>query len=204
MNWWELGLVSRHIGHEFSLKHLVCPNCSARENFVRLFRIEKRGAETKQDHTADIWQCRHCSEALFVQWHTEKGMVSYRIYPQNMRQGFEDVLPNDINEEYQQAISAYISESWDIATVLAKRIIDLVAQEFNVEGKGLLDIISQLVNKGILTKNIQDWATQIETLAPEISSQKLADQQTARELLTFVRWVLDLVYLLPHTIKRYR
>lgn len=79
-------------------------------------------------------------------------MVDYRVYPQNMRQGFEDALPADINNEYQQAIRAYISENRDVAVVLAKRIIDLVAQELGVEGKGLLDIIAQLVNKGKLTK----------------------------------------------------
>jgi hypothetical protein len=204
MRWWELGLVSRHIGHEFSPANLRCPYCPNRENFARIFRVERRGEDTQEDHTSDVWQCRQCSEVVFVQWHTEKGMVDFRVYPQNIRLGLEGVLPSDLNIEYQQAISAFLSENWDITVVLLKRLIDLVAQELGIQGKDLRVILGQLVQQGQLTQGIQDWAKQIEILNPETSSTQVATQESARELLSFVRWVLDMIYLLPHTIERYR
>lgn len=203
MDWWELGLVSRHVGHEFSPTHLHCPYCSNRENFVRIFRAEKRGESTQQDHTSDVWQCQSCAEEVFVQWHTEKGMVDFRVYPQNLRHGLEDALPDDINTEYQQAINAYIAENWDVSVVLLKRLIDLLAQDQGIQGQDLPNIFSQLVEQGLLTKGILEWATEIECLAPS-TTNKLATQESARELLTFSRWVLDLLYLLPRAKQRYR
>lgn len=204
MRWWELGLISRHVGHEFSPVHLRCPYCPNHENFARLFRVEKRGEAIQEDHTSDVWECKQCSEVVFVQWHTEKGMVDYRVYPQNIRLGLESALPSDINTEYQEAVNAYLSENWDITVVLLKRLIDRMAQELEIQGKDLREVLDQLVHQGQLTQGIQDWAKKIEILNPETSSTQVATQESARELLGFVRWVLDMIYLLPHTIERYR
>ena len=204
MLWWELGLVNRHSGYEFSPVNLRCPYCSTHANFVRIFTKEIRGGGSDEDHTSEVWQCRHCSEVLFVQWHANKGMVDYRVFPQHIQHGLEDALPAAISTEFQQAISAYVDENWDITVVLLKRLIDLVAQEQGVQGKGLRESLEQLVNKGQLTQVIQEWATQIECLLQETSATKVATMDSARELLSFTRWVLDMIYLLPKTMARYR
>lgn len=203
MDWWELGLVSRHVGHEFSPVHLRCPYCSNPENFIRIFRAEKRGESTQQDYTSEVWQCQSCAGNMFVQWHTEKGMVDFRVYPQDMRHGLEDSLPESISAQYQQAISAYIAENWDICVVMLKRLIDLLANEYGLQEQNLINIFAQLVEQGQLTNNILEWANEIECLKPGTAT-KIASQESARELLTFTRWTLDLLYLLPQAKQRYR
>jgi len=203
MDWWELGLVSRHVGHEFSPALLRCPYCANKENFVRIFRAEKRGDSPQQDHTSDVWQCQSCAGEVFVQWHTENNAVDYRVYPQNLRHGLEDALPATLSKEYQQAINAYISENWDTCVILLKRMIDLLAQDQGLEVESLNDTFKQLVEQRRLTSAILDWAEEIDCLATGVKKE-LADQDSARELLTFTRWVLDMLYLLPHQRARYR
>lgn len=203
MDWWELGLVTRHVGYEFSPSQLHCPYCTNKGSFARIFRSEKRGESTEQDHTSDVWQCQSCAEDIFVQWHTNKGMVDFRIFPQNIRQGLSDSLPQDLNDEYQQALSAYINENWDVCVVLLKRLIDLIAQDQDIEGDSLREILNNLRNQGMLTNSIVEWGEDIVSLAPGVGAQ-IANQENARELLTFCRWVLDLLYLLPKTMHRYR
>ncbi len=203
MEWWELGLVSRHVGYEFSPTHLHCPYCTNKGKYIRIFRSEKRGESSAQDHTSDVWRCQSCAEDLFIQWHTDKGMVDFRVFPQSMQHGMADVLPSDVNEEYQQALSAYVNENWDVCVVLLKRLIDLLAVERDIQSTNLFGIFEQLKAAGAITQDLVTWAQEIEALQPQHPA-KIADQAAAREMLTFTRWLLDMLYLLPHSKKRYR
>ncbi|MFC1747189.1 hypothetical protein ACFL2V_00125 [Pseudomonadota bacterium] len=203
MDWWELGLVSRHVGHEFSPTLVHCPYCTNKGKYVRIFRSEKRGEFTEQDHTSDVWQCQSCAEDVFVQWHTEKGMVDFRIFPQSLRHGFADALPSELHEEYQHALSAYLKENWDVCVVLLKRLIDLLAMDQGIEGKNLREILAKLHKEGRLTNSVIEWADDMRCLEAGVPNQ-LANQKIARELLNFTRWVLDLLYLLPKAKQRYQ
>jgi hypothetical protein len=99
-------------------------------------------------------------------------------------------------------------ENWDAAAVMARSALQAALRDCQAKGHNLKQEIDDLASKGILPPNMKDWSDHVRELGNDSahpnSRQAPTNPQDARDIASFLDFLLEYLYALPYQIEQYR
>lgn len=205
VTWRDLGLERGGSGEEFLPDNVVCPYCGNKGHYNRVYRGEVLDANDNVDLVSDVWQCIVCANFIFVTWRAEAGFFDYRVYPYEKQKSAAHISwPAPVGHAYVNAINALFIEDWSTAIMMGRHSIGEATQSLKAKGENLLEEISDLQQRRLISKPMFEWAqsmTQLHAVKqPDVDETGI----NARELLRFCRYFFDALYTLPHDVAVYQ
>src|SRR5262249_15876518 len=112
---------------------------------------------------------------------------------------FPEHWPEDIGRHWLQARRSLEGQNWDAASLMARSAIQLIARYQKAKGGTL---------KQILPPIMKERSHEVRELANESAHRdpgaKGTTPKDARDVVEFLRVLLQITYDLPHQIKQYR
>jgi hypothetical protein len=210
----------------------LCPRCNKLSSFelvgslpvtidYETFSVDHAGQRSRDslDRVTSLL-CRHCNQAVVVveeRWVGESpakeasrsGSVSYRgIYwwPLPDAQLSSDVPPN-ISEAFAEASTALMAQCPRAAAVMARRTLEAMADDKGETQGTLAQRLTALDQKGILHPSLSEWAKEVRLIGNVGAHFDPIEQVSindARQLVSFVRELLQYIYELPAQLARRR
>ena len=210
MSWWELG-ESGYNGRNLGLFRITCSFCMETGSFEIEHHAEKRKPNSGKTLNFDTYKCENCAGYVMVLWSANEsgaGIHDYRVLPWPLDvRNYPEEWPDEIGRYWLQARRNILSENWDAAAVMARSALQLALRNKNASGNNLKQEIDDLVANGILAPIMKEWADQIRLLGNESAHPdpvQVIDPQDARDVVEFLRFLLEYLYTFPHQIQQYR
>ena len=204
VTWRDLGLERQSIGKEFSPVNVVCPFCGSKGHYNRVYRGESLDANDNVVLTSDVWQCVACANFIFIEWRTEEGFCDHRVFPyEKQKAAAHPSWPEAVGQAYVKAITALLTDDWDMAMMMARHTIGEANKYLEAEGDSLVEELSHLQGRALIPEPMLAWAKRMSQLQGKSNSNADQEPTQARELLRFTRYFLDLLFTLPHDMEIY-
>jgi Domain of unknown function (DUF4145) len=209
----------------------LCPRCNKQSSFDILgslpatfdsgIIVHQNGTNSRDFYDrVTSFQCRNCQQPVIVleeQFINDKprreGMTGGTI---NWRGFFwwpffslkmNEVIPIEIQEILKEAKITYSTECYRSSAVMSRRTLEAIATDKG-ENKGVLaKRIQNLIDKGILDKNLGEWATEIRLIGNSgahydpINEVNKAD---ANQIILFIEELIKYLYIMPSEIEKRR
>ena len=210
MSWWELG-ESGYSGGRLSLSGITCAFCMETGSFEIEHHAEKKKPNSGKTLNFDTYQCKNCAGYVMVLWSASEFSASihdYHVLPWALDvRNYPEEWPDEVGRYWLQARRNILSENWDAVAVMARSALQLALRNKNASGNSLKQEIDDLAEKGILAPIMKEWADQIRLLGNESAHPdpaQVIDPQDARDIVEFLRFLLEYLYTFPHQIQQYR
>ncbi|MDH4035192.1 MAG: DUF4145 domain-containing protein, partial [candidate division Zixibacteria bacterium] len=137
------------------------------------------------------------------------GVHDYRVLPWPLKyEKYPEHWPDEVGRFWLQAKRSIGDENWDAAAVMARSALQIVLRGHGASGANLKQEIEDLANKGALPPIMKDWSEHVRDLGNESAHPKpdgpLTSPQDAKDIVSFLDYLLEYLYTLPHRIKMYR
>lgn len=210
MSWWSLGEGSGY-SHGVPMYQVACAFCGVTDNFETVAHVERKkpnGREKKLNY--DTLKCGECGNYMFLFWSTgSSGLTGYHVLPwHRSTRNHPKHWPEDIGRYWIEAKRSLEGENWTAAALMARSAIQLVLRAQGAEGKNLKQEIDDLTDKGSLIPIMKDWAHEVRELGNEGTHPQPGttgtDEKDARDVVQFLRFMMQVLYDLPHEIGQFR
>lgn len=203
---------------------LQCPNCGAHTDAeIRAHFITHQNKYVKLPATEMgvynyFLRCTRCNSAILLlwsygeDWHGE-GVTAGRIIFPLHTEAFDfsdindDVIPEAVLEDIRQAELSYFSGAFLGAGMLLRRACQNICRDKNIEVKGnLVSEINNLVDKGIITKDMAEMAHTIRIIGNEIAHPNpkkalIISRDDVRICREFINQLVQVIYINPFKAK---
>jgi hypothetical protein len=213
-SWWNLGEGAGYLGEELALHNIECAFCGERGNFRREFHAEKKKPNSRKVLNFDTLKCGSCASYAQVLWSATEFPGShclheFRVQPFPLKIGDPpDHWPQEVGRSWQQAHRSLRGESWDAAAIMARTALQAALRSKGAKGKNLMGEIADLADKGILPPLMREWSNEVRELGNDATHPDGCHQATsradARDIVTFLDYLLEYLYDLPKAIEGYR
>jgi hypothetical protein len=213
-SWWQLGEGSGQHGAKLAVYQIVCAFCLERGNFKTVFHAEKKKPNGSKVLNFDTLECGNCSGYVLVLWSAtqslgSQGLHDYHVLPWPLRvDRYPDHWPEAVGRYWLQAQRNLADENWDAAALMARSALQVAMREHKANGKTLKQEVDDLARKGILPPLMKEWSDNVRELGNDSAHPDPAaaatSQQDARDVVRFLRFLLEYLYNLPHDIAEYR
>lgn len=216
MGLWDLGEGSGYSGNNLAIYLISCPFCSETGLFDVKSHAEKKKPNSNKKLNFDTLVCGHCKGYVMVLWSASEsggkhGIHDFRVLPRPGRLvRYPDAYPENLGRCWIQAKRSIDDENWDAAALMARTSLQIALRDQGAESTAgnLKGEIKDLVEKGILPALMEDWSTEIRILGNEAAHQLPGSEPTipkdARDVVNFLDYLLEYLYLLPSQIAKYR
>ena len=213
-SWWQLGEGHGYHGHELAMYQITCPFCMESGNFKIVFHAEKKKPSSEKKLNFDTLECGNCKGYVMVLWSAGEhwsrgGLHDYEVLPWPLQfDKHPEHWPEAAGRYWLQAKRNIRDENWDAAAVMARSALQLALRDSKAQGKSLKQEIDDLASKGILPPLMKEWSDNVRDLGnvsahPE-PTQQPTNPQDARDIVSFLDFLLEYLYTLPHQIRQYR
>ena len=211
-SWWRLGEGYGYGGEDLARYQIICPFCMERGNFETAFHAEKNKPNSDKKLNFDTLKCGNCAGYVMVLWSAgEHGgrLHDYRVLPWSLKlEKSPEHWPDDIGRYWLQAKRNIRDENWDAAAVMARSALQVALRSQSAKGNNLKQEIDDLAEKGILPPTMKEWSDHVRELGNDSAHPKPAQDPTnpqdARDIVSFLDFLLEYLYTLPHDIQQYR
>lgn len=142
---------------------IYCPNCR-KHTALSIAQAEYHGDYGSILHTAAIWKknrgeewwigvCNGCHKPSLI---LNNGEV---IYPHPLPSPTDSNIPKEIARDLDEAKLCFSTECYRACAVMARRCIQSACLTKGATGSDLVAQIADLAKIGVITKDIQEWAT---------------------------------------------
>jgi hypothetical protein len=176
---------------------LVCPYCDVHSTFTFGTSFGN----------SSIYECDKCSGLVLLIFEDRKVVDQY---PKRIPQ-LDDSIPSEVANDYIEAIKCFDVGANKASVVMCRRALQTSVIERGAKRHKLTQQIDELFKKGIITKDIKDWAHEIRLTGnigahPDEDGLKDVTPKDAEELIRFIEEYLNYVYVMPSkvTAKRTR
>ena len=91
---------------------------------------------------------------------------------------------------------------------MARSALQAALRDHQAQGRNLKREIDDLALKGILPPTMKDWSDHVRELGNDSAhptpGQDSTNAQDARDIVNFLKFLLDYLYTLPYQIEQYR
>ena len=213
-SWWQLGEGIGQLGDKLAMHNITCPFCLERGNFKTTFHAEKKKPNARKLLNFDTLECANCKGYVMVLWSAaefcgREGIHAYRVlpWPLNIDKSPEH-WPKAIGRFWIQAHRNLSGENWDAAAVMARSALQAALREHQASGSNLKEEINDLAKKGVLPPLMRDWSNNVRELGNDSAHPSPEDSPTspddALDVVSFLDFLLEYLYDLPHRIEAYR
>jgi hypothetical protein len=214
MSWWDFGENTGYDGPELALYRIKCAFCGVKGNFGGVHHEERKNPDSEKTLNFDTFKCHNCGNFIMVFWSASgyprsRPMHNFATVPWSRETtSFPEHWPEDVGRYWMQAKRSLEGQNWDAASLMARSAIQLVLRYQKAKGANLKQEIDDLAQQGILPPIMKEWAHEVRDLGNDSTHPNPGGQGTnpkdARDVVDFLRVLLQLTYDLPHEIAEYR
>ena len=178
-----------------------CPDAIVAKNGHQLRAEFEHKARNFKAHGHDPGDCD-----LIICWHNNwpdaplPWPLKLEKYPEHW--------PEAIGRYWLQAKRNIRDENWEAAAVMARSALQIALRDQKAKGKNLKQEIDDLASRGMLPPIMKDWSDHVRELGNESAhpnpDQGPTNPQDARDIVSFLDFLLEYLYSLPHQIQLYR
>jgi len=210
----------------------LCPRCGKQSSFDYIgslpvtldYESSYVGESGLASH--DFWQqvtsllCRHCGQGVAVveeQYVGEapakhsrgSGTVSYRgvhWWPLPDATPSSDI-PSQIAEAFAEASTTLMAQCPRAAAVMSRRTLEAIAEDKGETKGNLSQRLTALDEKGILHSSLAEWVKEVRLIGntgAHFDPIQKVSMTDAQQLVSFVRQLLEFIYVLPAELERRR
>lgn len=208
-SWWQLGEWSGYDGSTLAMWRITCPFCKESGNFTVAFHAEKKKPNGKKTLNFDTLQCGNCAGYVLCLWSAGHRLHSFKVLPWPLNfESYPEHWPETVGRYWLQAKRSLVSENWDAAAVMARSAMQAALRQHEAHGANLKQEIDDLASKGILPPIMKDWSHNVRELGNDSAhpkpDQPPTDSRDAKDIVSFLDFLLEYLYSLPHRISQYR
>ncbi len=210
-SWWDLGEGSGLRGGDLALNQITCPFCEVDGNFSRVSHFVKQHSGSGKSLIFDTFQCGNCGNYVMIFWSPSRlgQMHDYKMVPWPRRlTKYPEHWPEEVGRCWMQAHRSLKDENWDAAAVMARSALQAALRQQGAKGKDLFGEINDLASKRLLPPLMQEWSHEVRVLgrpaAHPNATEPATDKQDARDVVSFLDYLVEYLYDLPDRIKAYR
>ncbi|OGS40923.1 MAG: hypothetical protein A3K77_08580, partial [Euryarchaeota archaeon RBG_13_31_8] len=114
-------------------------------------------------------------------------------------------IPSNISKILQEAKITYSAQCYKASAVMSRRTLEAITAEKGEDTGTLAKRIENLKAKGILDKNLADWATEIRLLGnsgAHFDPINEITKEDANQIIIFIEEFIKYVYIIPSEISR--
>lgn len=169
----------------------TCPNC--RQPVLFVFKITSKQLEKAKEAIQKNRQYTVKNAELIESYPPQPEYYSNKAYPDDLKKPFVD-------------LQIAMDQGHTPAFILAgcRMVLEAAVKNLGAKGNGLFPQIDDLVEKGILSNLLGDWAHLIREYGNRAAHQLDGAAEEAREMIDFTRIFLDYAYVLPYRINKHR
>ena len=168
-----------------------------------------------------IARCRVCSKGVLAIFGTVKNIAAgvglangietlrqrplREMLPRPRSTAAPKYTPPSCERAYRQAMTNLATSNSDAAGAMFRKALEVgLKDRFSLTKRNLADRIQEAATKGLLTKDMADWATQIRLGGNDAVHNEDYTQEEAEDLKVFTELVLRYLFELPGNLKEAR
>lgn len=198
-----------------------CSSCQRNTNHEILFTAKEQGDDDEYWWRREYYiaKCCGCDQLTFLTGTNEEGEVDYdeegkpfyptlyKTYPnhQPIAKGLSNLwpIPNSISTIYKETLTALNNESYLLAAVGFRMIVEAVCLENSIKGSNLEIKINNLCKSGLITRHDRDRLHSIRFMGNDsVHLMKVSDKDALLLVLDIVNTLLNNLYILDNKCKR--
>lgn len=164
--------------------------------------------------------CRHCTQGVLIleeqligdskaNRRTGGGTISWRGFhwwplPESQ---VHSAVPLAIRSVYNEGVSALAANCPRAAAVMARRTLEAIAVDKGEAAGTLAARLNNLATKGLLHPSLAEWAKEVRlvgNLGAHFDPIDTVDSEDAKQLLSFIKELLNFMYVLPWELSERR
>jgi Domain of unknown function (DUF4145) len=128
------------------------------------------------------------------------------IYPYPLPDPTDPNIPQDLARDLDEAKMCFCVNCYRACAVMARRCIQNACLQKGVVAKDLVHQIAELESKGIITKEIKEWATVVRWVGNDAAHPGKDDvkKEDAKDCLELAEQFLDVIFVTPAIAKARR
>ncbi len=177
------------------ISSVYCPSCRRHTSLSM--------KENYQSYTNNkaycIEECNYCSQHFLVERTSVNGPI-VTIYPKTLPKSVNELIPQSIKTDFEEALLCYSANAYRGAAALARRTVQLICLDKGADSrKKLNEQIDQLLENGIITKDIQEWAHEVRFLGNDAAhpNKNTVNQDDAKDILDLLESLCEVLYVAP-------
>lgn len=197
----------------------TCPHCGTKAHFQMLFNDSY---ETKNRDMVYfvIFRCVPCKKLILESYRFRQNEYDQN---ENLTAGgwedkfpteemafvnkFEGIVPEDVLDDFKEGVVALQNKCPKAAVAMFRRSLQSSAINLGADIKQ--ELIDQIKNLDVLTKDIKDWAHNIRIFGnwgvhPQNDNLKDVDVDKAEEAQSFLEEFFNYVYVMPNRVAKAR
>jgi len=114
-------------------------------------------------------------------------------------------VPKEIENDRYEAWQCYFNGCFKSSAIMARAALQRTVRVLNAEGKNLYNEIEDLRTKGIITKQLADFAHEVRITGNDMAHPheiSEVNQKEVEESLDFLDGLLEIVFVLPSIAER--
>jgi hypothetical protein len=141
--------------------------------------------------------CNYCKEPVLVQ---NDGEV---IYPSPSPPPTDERIPDPMRSDLDEAKKCFSVDAWRGCAVIARRSIQAAALGKGAPDGKLAEQITDLVNKGVITHDLKEWADVVRWVGNDAAHPTGApvSEEDAEDILKLAEQFLHVIYVAPAIAK---
>ena len=186
-----------------------CPNCKSYSSLTNRASHDKdvKGVALRYN----ISECNNCDFHFLVLKHRTTGKI-LQIWPKTLPGKVNDLIPEPIKSDYEEALVCEAAGSYRGAATLARRTLQVVClekgapkekqQKKNPEKMMKVDLSEQidwLYKNNIITDEIKNWAHEVRYVGNDAAHPNATEvtKDDARDILELLESMCDVLYIAP-------
>jgi hypothetical protein len=147
-----------------------------------------------------IGVCNACGRPVLV------GGEGHIVYPSALPSPTDENIPEAIRSDLDEAKKCDSISAWRGCAVMARRAIQSAAIDKGAIGSKLVDQIADLASKGVITKDLKEWADVVRWVGNDAAHPggQAITQQDAEDILKLAEQFLHVIYVAPAIAKARR
>jgi hypothetical protein len=184
---------------------IYCPHCHkhtalsvARAYYSTDWGVSSTEALWKDnDDSWWIGVCNGCGQPCLIK---NSGEV---IYPNPLPHPTDANIPNELARDLDEAKICFSTDCYRACVVMARRCIQNACLHEGVATRDLVGQINELAQKGIITKDIAEWATVVRWVGNDAAHPGKADvkKEDAEDCLRLAEQFLHVIFVTPTVAK---
>ena len=181
---------------------LFCPHCHKHTHLRVALNDYQQGA-TWNNGTGYRWWigiCNACENPILV---FNKGEIAY---PNPLPTPTDENIPKELARDLDEAKICFSVSCYRASVAMARRCIQNVCLHKGATAKDLVGQIAELAQKGIITKDIEEWATVVRWVGNDAAhpGKDEVKEEDAKDCLDLAEQFLHVIYVTPAVAKARR
>lgn len=189
---------------------IYCPYCH-QHTALRLANAKYTSETGRTKYTRALWEqdnwhdwwigiCNSCQSPVLVLNDGE------RIYPSPLPSPTDQRIPKDLATDLNEAKMCFANEYFRACAVLGRRCVQMACQLKGAKKKELVGQIAELREQGIITKDIEEWATVVRWIGNDAAhpNKDKVTRDDAHGCLTLAEQFLHVIFVTPAIAKARR